>query len=90
MWVEEIGGFRYTSCPKSSKGTWSNLLLFDGIAYAYLLSQDERLAEHLKKGASPGIDSINGFGKSLSMYIRVAPHHLNTLSAMARDDKVAR
>ena len=39
MWCEDVRGFRYTSCPVSSKGPWSNFLLFDGIAYAYRLTQ---------------------------------------------------
>jgi hypothetical protein len=80
--VEEARSFRYTSCPKKGPGAWSNLLLFDGIAYAYRLTGDDKLAAHLRKGTQPGIDEISGFGKSFGMYIRVTPHHLNTLAEL--------
>jgi len=79
MWVPEVKGFRYTSCPKSSRGPWSNLLLFDGISYAYGLQQDPLLARTMLAGTDSGIGSVSGFGKSLSQRIRVAPHCLQLL-----------
>jgi hypothetical protein len=87
MWVEDIGGFRYTSCPVSSKGPWSNFLLFDGIGYAYRLTQqagqpDAKLARHLLRGTEPAINAMSGMGKSFSMYIRVAPHFIGLLSEL--------
>jgi len=87
MWVEEIGGFRYTSCPVSSKGPWSNFLHFDGIGYAYRLSQnaghpDAKLAHVLRKGTDPAIENMRGMGKSFSQFIRVAPHFIGLLSEL--------
>ncbi len=87
LWVEEIGGFHYTSCPVSSKGPWSNFLLFDGIGYAYRLSQqagkpDAKLALHLAKGTAPAIENMRGMGKSFSQFIRVAPHFIGLLAEL--------
>ncbi|MFA7003181.1 MAG: hypothetical protein WC429_04010 [Verrucomicrobiia bacterium] len=87
MWEESVGGFRYTSCPVSSKGPWSNFLLFDGISYAYRLSQkagkpDAKLALHLQKGTDPAIGAMSGMGKSFSQFIRVAPHFIGLLSEL--------
>lgn len=85
MWVPEVKGFRYTSCPRSSAGAWSNLLLFDGIGYAYGLRQDPVLARILLAGTEPGTKAVSGFGKSFSQRIRVAPHSLELLQNL-RDD----
>lgn len=87
MWVPETGGFRYTSCPASSQGAWSNFLLFDGIGYAYRLSQqqgqpDLALARCLADGTGPAIAAMNGMGKSFSQFIRVAPHFLDLLAEL--------
>ncbi|MCX7044107.1 MAG: hypothetical protein NTX50_01295 [Candidatus Sumerlaeota bacterium] len=87
IWVEDIGGFRYTSCPVSSKGAWSNFLLDDGIGYAYRLTQkegkpDAKLAHVLQKGAAPALAGMSGMGKSFTQYIRVAPHFIGLLSEL--------
>ena len=87
MWAGEAGGFRYTSCPKSSKSTGANFLVFDGIGYAYRLScqagkPDLKLARHLAAGTDPAISAMNGMGKSFGMYIRVAPHFLDLLTEL--------
>jgi hypothetical protein len=82
MWVPEVRGFRYTSCPKSSAGPWSNLLLFDGLGYAYRLTGDKDLARILAQGTDSAIQSLSGWGKSYTMYIRVAPHVLGLLAEL--------
>lgn len=87
MWAEEVKGFRYTSCPKSSVGTWPSFLMFDGIGYAYRLSQregqpDKKLARHLLKGTKPAIHSMNAMGKYFGMYIRVTPHVVGLLAEL--------
>lgn len=87
LWEEDAGGFRYTSCPVSSKGPWSNFLLFDGIGYAYRLScqagkPDLKLARHLAAGTDPAIAAMSGMGKSFSQFIRVAPHFLDVLAEL--------
>jgi hypothetical protein len=88
MWVPEKKGFRYTSCPRTSAGPWSNFLLFDSIRYAYRLQPDPLLARILIAGATPGIEAIHSFGKSFGQRIRVAPHSLNTLQALYDDPPV--
>jgi len=88
MWVENVRGFRYTSCPKSSAGTWSNLLLFDGIAYGYRLSKDKTLARVMVLGAPPAIAGLDSMGKSLSYEIRVAPHYLQLLQELMENPTV--
>ncbi|NLF18616.1 MAG: PKD domain-containing protein [Lentisphaerae bacterium] len=80
MWEPDIQGFRYTTCPKSSKGAWSNLLLFDGMGYAYRLTGDKDIARVLMAGTDAAIESLSGWGKSYTMYIRVAPHVLGLLA----------
>lgn len=87
MWCEDVLGFRYTSCPVSSKGPWSNFLLFDGIGYAYRLTQqagkpDAKLASHLLKGTDSAIAAMSGMGKSYSQFIRVAPHFMGLLAEL--------
>jgi len=92
MWCEDVKGFRYTSCPVSSKGPWSNFLLFDGIAYAYRLTQqagnpDRRLADHLMKGTDSAIAAMSGMGKSYSQFIRVTPHFMGLLAELRERDR---
>ncbi len=88
MWVPEVKGFRYTSCPKSSKGGWSNLLLFDGISYAHRLRPDPLFAEIMTQGTDKGLLAVRGSGKSFSQVTRVAPHSLDVLQQL-RDKAVA-
>ena len=82
MWVDEVKGFRYTTCPESGKGAWSNFLLFDGMTYAYKLTGDEQIAKILRAGTDSAIASMSGMGKSFSMYIRVAPHFIGELAEL--------
>ncbi len=77
LWIPEKTGFRYTSCPRSSTGVWSNLLLADGLAYAYQISKDEQIAEVIRKAIPAGIEGLSGFGKSFGQATRVAPHALS-------------
>lgn len=92
MWAESAGGFRYTSCPKSSAGAWSNFLLFDGMAYAYRLTQragqpDARLADQLRQGTAPAIKAMSGMGKSFSQFIRVTPHFMGVLAELQENER---
>lgn len=85
LWMPAVNGFRYTTCPRSSSGPWSNLLLFDGIGYAYQLTGDQELAQVLMAGTDAAIKSMSGMGKSFTMYIRVAPHVLDLLAKLRED-----
>ncbi|HSB15320.1 MAG TPA: hypothetical protein VLE22_12745 [Bryobacteraceae bacterium] len=80
MWEPEVNGFRYTSCPRSNKGAWSNFLLFDGIAFAHRRTHDAKLGEILQRGTIPALDTMNSMGKGFTQYTRVAPHFIGYLA----------
>lgn len=86
MWADDVHGFRYTSCPKSSKGAWSNFLLFDGMAYAFNHTGDAEIGRVLRAGTDSAIAHMSGMGKSFTQYIRVAPHFLGTLADLRQAD----
>jgi hypothetical protein len=75
---DEVHGFRYTSCPKMPYRAGASPLMVEGIARAYLWTKEERFRRALvdslplaAKGAS--------YGKSFSMYYRMAPRVLADL-----------
>ena len=76
VWEPEVDGFRYTSCPDSSKGT-GNIRKLLGISYAYRLTGDEHLGEVARRGTEAGIRSLSGSGKGLSAHGRFAPYVLH-------------
>ena len=81
VWEPDINGFRYTSCPHSSKGT-GNLRKLLGIAYAYRLTGDEKFGEIARRGAESGVKSLSGSGKGLSAHGRFAPYVLHDVQAV--------
>lgn len=90
MWVPEVKGFRYTSCPKSSSGAWSNFLLFDGIVFAHRRTNDPRLREVLIRGTEGALETMTeagkrdgaAWGKGFTQYSRVVPHFIEHLAAL--------
>ncbi len=80
VWEPDINGFRYTSCPHSSKGT-GNIRKLLGIAYAYRLTGDEYFGEIARRGTETGIRSLSGSGKGLSAHARFAPFVLHDVQA---------
>ncbi len=82
MWLPEINGFRYTSCPRSFTGAWSNFLLFDGIVFAHQRTGDARLEMILKRGTGSALESMTGWGKGFTQYTRVAPHFIGYLAEL--------
>lgn len=78
VWEPKIVGFRYTSCPHSSKGT-GNFRKLLGIAYAYRLTGNEDLGEVARKGVLAGIQNLSSSGKGLSAHSRFAPYVLHDL-----------
>jgi hypothetical protein len=90
MWVPEVRGFRYTSCPKSSSGSWSNFLLFDGIVFAHRRTGDARLADVLLIGTDGALETMTeagksggaAWGKGFTQYTRVVPHFLHHLAKL--------
>ena len=75
VWEPDINGFRYTSCPHSSKGT-GNLRKLLGIAYSYRLTGDEKFGKVARRGSEAGIRALSGGGKGLSAHARFAPYVL--------------
>jgi hypothetical protein len=75
VWEPDINGFRYTSCPHSSKGT-GNFRKLLGIAYSYRLTGKETCAHVARRGTEAGIKSLSGGGKGLSAQARFAPYVL--------------
>jgi hypothetical protein len=82
MWVPEVNGFRYTSCPKTKPGPWSNFLLFDGIVYAYRQTGDPKLRDVLIAGTGSAVKSMTAMGKGFTQYTRVAPHFIGDLAEL--------
>jgi hypothetical protein len=93
MWVPEARGFRYTSCPKSSMGAWSNFLLFDGIVFAQRRTGDARLRQVLISGTPASLDNMvklgnssgGAQGKGFTQFTRVVPHFLDFLAGLLPD-----
>lgn len=90
MWVEEKGGFRYTSCPKSAVGSWSNLSIFDGLGFVYSQTTDSELQSRLSQviltGVEPGLETVPEFTRyqkqMLSFYLRVIPRIASHMNAV--------
>ena len=77
---DQTHGFRYTSCPNTSYGSGASPLLVEGIARAYLWTKDERFRRVLTE-ALPRSAGGSSYGKSFSMYYRMAPRVLADLDA---------
>ncbi|MCZ2080399.1 MAG: hypothetical protein LC130_35985 [Bryobacterales bacterium] len=90
MWIPSVRGFRYTSCPKSSSGSWSNFLLFDGIVFAHARTGDQRLRDVLLAGTDGALETMveagkrdgAAWGKGFTQYTRVVPQFLEHLAAL--------
>ncbi|NUQ01891.1 MAG: PKD domain-containing protein, partial [Armatimonadetes bacterium] len=86
MWVPSVHGFRYTSCPKSSAGYWSNTMLFEGMAYVDRFKPDAAVQSILREGCEAQLSNIQAFGKSLSMNIRATPRILYDMERLDREE----
>ena len=76
---DEVAGFRYTSCPKTSYRAGASPLMVEGIARAYLWTKDERFRRVLTE-ALPKAAGGSSYGKGFSMYYRCAPRVLADLA----------
>ena len=93
MWTPSVKGFRYTSCPRSSAGPWSNFLLFDGIVFAHQRTGDVRLREVLLTGTEGALSTMSeagrgkgtAWGKGFTQYSRVVPHFLEHLAKLSAE-----
>ncbi|MCC6367642.1 MAG: glycoside hydrolase family 127 protein [Bryobacterales bacterium] len=98
MWIQGVKGFRYTSCPKSSSGSWSNFLLFDGLVFAHRRTNDPRLREVLLIGTDGALETMTeagkrdgaAWGKGFTQYTRVVPHFLDHLASLKEKGRMPR
>lgn len=77
---DEVHGFRYTSCPNTRYVAGASPLMVEGIARAYLWTKDERFRRVLTEALPLGAKG-SPYGKSFSMYYRMAPRVLADLEA---------
>ena len=77
---DEVKGFRYTSCPKTSYRPGATPLMVEGIARAYLWTKDKRFRRVLTE-ALPLSAHGSSYGKGFSMYYRCGPRVLADLAA---------
>ncbi|GIW56451.1 MAG: hypothetical protein KatS3mg082_2855 [Nitrospiraceae bacterium] len=84
LWTPEVDGFRYTSCPRTQSGAWSNFLLFDGIVFAHRRTGDPVLGAVLRHGTLSALKTMHGWGKDFTQYTRVAPHFVGYLAELLR------
>jgi len=77
---DQVHGFRYTSCPKTSYSPGATPLMVEGIARAYLWTRDERFRRVLTE-ALPLRAGGSAYGKGFSMYYRAGPRVLADLEA---------
>lgn len=76
----DVHGFRYTSCPNTNYRAGCSPLMAEGIARAYRWTRDPVLEDVLTRALPIGAGG-SGYGKSFSMYYRVAPRVLADLAA---------
>jgi hypothetical protein len=81
---------RYTSCPKSFTGAWSNFLLFDGIVFAHQRTKDAKLRQVLYRGTPSALKTMVGWGKGFTQYTREAPHFLGYLAELREGESASR
>jgi hypothetical protein len=94
MWVPDEKGFRYTSCPASAVGSWSNLSIFEGLGFVARSTKDselrEKLAGVIKAGTGPGFADVKTaqMGKEISFYLRAMPRVLESLTAFEKEEAI--
>jgi hypothetical protein len=76
----EVKGFRYTSCPETDYRPGATPLMVEGIARAYLWTQDQRFRRVLTE-ALPLRARGSPYGKGFSMYYRCGPRVMADLLA---------
>ena len=80
MWVPEVQGFRYTSCPKSITGPQLQLPpVRRHRLRAPAHRRDAKLREVLVDGTDAAMRSMRGSGKGFTQQTRVTPHFINHL-----------
>ena len=84
MWVSEAKAFRYTSCPTSSIAPGLNLLIAEGIAYAWRQTKDPELRRVAIDAMEVIVERMDGKGKNISMELRSTARQLFDISEMLK------
>jgi len=80
MWVPEVLGFRYTSCPKTGASTGRAWIQMQGMAFAARYADDERLADICRRSIAAGWSSIPSSGKSAGYFLCGSAQALDELA----------
>jgi hypothetical protein len=84
MWVREAGMFRYTSCPDSPLLSIFNIMILEGLGYAWRLSGEVELYEVFGAALATvlsGLGTLGVDGKNLSKHMRSLCFILDELDA---------
>jgi hypothetical protein len=84
MWIPEAKAFRYTSCPSSSIAPGLNLLIAEGIAYAWRQTKDPELRRVALDAMEVIVERMDGKGKNISMELRSTARQLFDISEMLK------
>lgn len=82
MWVAEAKAFRYTSCPGTNPAPGLNLLIAEGIAYAWRQNQDPLLRRVALDAMQVIVERMDGKGKNISMELRSTARQLFDIAEM--------
>jgi hypothetical protein len=76
MWIPESGAFRYTSCPATRPAPGLNLLIAEGVAYAWRQSKEPELRRITLDAMNVVVEQMDGKGKNISMELRSTARQL--------------
>lgn len=84
MWIPEAKAFRYTSCPSSSIAPGLNLLIAEGIAYAWRQTKEPEFRRVALDAMEVIVERMDGKGKNISMELRSTARQLFDISEMLK------
>ncbi len=84
MWIPEAGAFRYTSCPDTRPAPGLNLLIAEGIAYAWRQTKEPELRRIALDAMNVVVENMDGKGKNISMELRSTARQLYDVVEMLK------
>jgi len=84
MWIPKAKAFRYTSCPNTNPAPGLNLLICEGIAYAWRQTHDPQLRRVTLDAIETMVAGMDGMGKNISMELRSTPRQLFDVTEMLK------
>lgn len=82
LWVERDKAYRYTSCPRRTRGGGS-FHMNESVAYAYRLTGAALFRDAALQSPSTRLTRVSSGGKGISAHIRAVPHTLPDLIDMS-------